>query len=371
MTALDPNHKAFDSYRRRLKGEKLPMRESEPEAGFYRYKTRNIDTAVVVMPTSNDEPWDLICLVGKEQRQFNALEIWTYIVGKHVTPQAAQVVWETGKWPEAAPEALVNPPEVASEVAPAEQAPPEDVGSPPEARGSVMGDNAEKAGVGPIEEAKSYLEVAMAFFTGLKGKITTKLDADKAANCRDRLAMYSGDSGILKKAHTEEKAPYLAKCREIDDKYLRLIETLKKMQTDIGVPLKVYLDGEAAKVRAAAEAERKRQEEEAAKKRQAAIEEARKRQDEEAAKQIEAIPVAALIEAPAPAPVKVAVGGQASGRRTTLKKETIYTITDYDKVLQAVKDQADVREAVEKAAKRLAKAGMTIEGLTKSEGTKL
>jgi hypothetical protein len=362
VTTLDPNHPAFDTYRRRLRGEKLPLHESKPEAGFWPYKTRSTKTIAVIMPSRNEAPWDLLAFVGPERRAMNPVEIWAYIGGNPVPPDVAKHVLETGEWPDAAPSAPgPNREEIQAEAEPA----------PPPARGSVIGDNAQAAGVGPVEEALAYLDVADQFLRDLKGAINDDLTANRAANCRDEIQRFAGDKGVLKLAHAEEKRPYLEKCREIDEKYLRVIDLMKAKHAAIGVPLKVYLDAKAAKARAAAEAERQRLEAEAEARRLKAIEEARARQDEEAVKQIEQVPVAALIEQPLPEPAKVMVGGQRSGRRTGLKKETTYVIEDYEKALMAVKDQKDVQEAVQKAVNRLSKAGAILPGVKKVEGTKL
>lgn len=366
MTAINPNHPAFDSYRRRLKGEKLPLREGEPEAGFYRYKSRPIDTIAIIMPNGNDAPWELVCAVGVERREMNPVEVWAYIAGRHVSPAIARQVLETGQWPDAAPAPAAEP---------KPESKPEEI--IPQAKGSVLGDNAKAAGVGPVEEALAYLEVADAFLKSLSGKIEDELTANKAANCRDKLASFSGDKGTLKVAHTEEKRPHLEKCREIDEKYLRVIDRLKEKHAEIGRPLKVYLDAKQAAAAAAAAAERKRLEAEAAAKQQKAIEEARARLDEETANQIAAVPIEALVAAMPGATAmavkaeKVQVGGQVSGRKTTLKKKVTYEIEDYDKALAAVKDHPDVREVVQQVVNRLSQAGAMPPGVKKVDGTRL
>jgi hypothetical protein len=368
MNAINPNHPAYNDYRRRMRGEKLPLGVSKPEAGFYRYKTRGVDTVAVIMPNRNEMPWELICHIGPERREMKAIEVWDYVAGKHIRPEVAKTVLETGEWPgDVTPiaEVLANP-TIPSQVKGEGPFPI----TPPEARGSVVGDNAEKAGVGPIEEATSYLETASAFHKTVIGGITDETTANKAQNVRDQLAKLSGDKGTLKTAHGAEKAPYLEQCRLIDDKYLRLIDAIKTLSVEIGRPLKAYLDEEDHKKREAAEAERKKLEAEAEAKRQAAVAEARARHDEETAKQIEAVPVAALVPE-APKVEKTMVGGQRGGRRTGLKPQTTYVIEDYAKALEAVKEQADVREAVQIAVNRLSKAGAVLPGVKKVEGTKL
>lgn len=372
MSTLNPNHPAFDSYRRRVAGEKVLLREGQPEAGFWRLKTRTLDTVAVIMPDRNEKPWNLICHVGPERREMAVLEVWGYVAGRLVRPEVAKVVLETGKWPEAAPEPKIT-------LSPGR---PIVAGDPineriatkvedliPQARGSVMGDNAEAAGIDPmIQDAETYLETAEQFFADLKGRIETPELAKTATSYREELRSLSAK---LEAKRVAEKEPYLKKGREIDATYGTPRDKLDATFRKIGVPLKAYLDAEDAKARAAAEAERKRLEAEAEAKRQKAIEEARARQDEEAAKQIEQVPVAALMETPAPVAAKVQIESPRSGKKTGLKKETTYVIEDYDKVIAAVKEQSDVREAVEKAARRLAKAGVEIAGLKKVEGTKL
>lgn len=379
MTALDPNHPAFDSYRRRMRGEKLPLAESQPEAGFYRYRTRTINTAAIIMPNRNESPWDLVCFVGPERRVMEPVEIWSYVAGRHVSPDAAKVVLETGEWPASAPAAPAL-----NEFPKLEDAGPKSADSPAETEEAQKGEagpepqtgtlahelnNAIAAGIDKLlVDAEAYLETASQFFSDLKGKIETEIVAKKAASYREELWALALR---VETKRVSEKEPFLQKGREIDALYGAPRDRLKELHAAIGRPLKAYLDAEQAKLRAAAEAERKRLEAEAEQRRQQAIEAAKACQDEEAAQKIAEIPIESIMEKPAPVVEKARIESPRSGKKVGLKKETTYVIEDYDAVLEAVKNQTDVREAVQKAVNRLMRAGVAIPGAKKVEGTRI
>lgn len=73
---------------------------------------------------------------------------------------------------------------------------------------------------------------------------------------------------------------------------------------------------------------------------------------------------AAVADGGAAAPTPARAGG-AHGKRTGLRTEVHIDITDYAACLAAVADDAEVREAVERAARRRVRAGIEVPGVTK------
>jgi hypothetical protein len=59
------------------------------------------------------------------------------------------------------------------------------------------------------------------------------------------------------------------------------------------------------------------------------------------------------------------------GRRTSTRKEVVANIVDFDAALAFVKDQPEIREAVEVCVRRCAKAGVKVPGVEIREETKV
>lgn len=215
----------------------------------------------------------------------------------------------------------------------------------------------------------------------------TQEAANQAANWRKRLIQLAKDADAKRE---DEKRPHLEAGRAVDAKWFPIVRRANdeaKRLNDIETAwAKVERDRLAAEAaerhRQQMEAHRKAMEAEAARRAEEAarIEEERLRAAEEAvarganpevmAAVMEALPTPEDIVAelplpppPAPpAPVKVQLGGQ-FGAKSSLRGRTVYVVTDYDKAFQLVKDNAKVREAIDKAAAALCKArGVALDG---------
>lgn len=161
--------------------------------------------------------------------------------------------------------------------------------------------------------------------------ITTQEQMDRAANLRNLCTELKAKAEA---AHKDEKAPHLEAGRAVDAKWKPVIASCDDTSKSLRRVLTAYMVAEDA--RRHAEAEKAR----------AAL---------ATVSAEDGVDIA--IE-----PQKVVAGGQ-RGKRVSLKTITTYVVEDYDAVLAAVKDRADVREAVEKAARTLMKAGVAVPGM--------
>ena len=316
----------YDWWRKSLAGHGPKIIEDEPHNGFYR------------MRAHRNGPWLPVAIFVKKGGQQIARvaggvrkpeDVWTYCAGNPVSQADAKYAFEHGEWPGDAP---------------------------------TIGDNAEKAGVGPLELLLDYMETARSWFSKV-GKIADQKAVDQAANYAAELARLKSNAD---KERDSLVRPHLEAQRDINGQYKPSIDDADKLIKDIKRSCDAYLI-----------AEKRRLEEEARAKyaaEQKAAEEERKRIEAERAKQMRDDPIAALtspepelpMAPPPPEPVKVHAGGQ-RGRRMGLRKETVYSVDDFDKVYAWAKDNPKVHEAVEKVAIQAAKAGVDVPGISKSE----
>lgn len=175
-------------------------------------------------------------------------------------------------------------------------------------------------------------------FETLEGQVAAALDlasrvkdikdqdeADKAANLRDRLLELSKAADEKRRA---EKKPHDDAAKAVQQKWLPLVDSPKAAAARLRGELTGYLQAEE------------------------------RRKAQEAAQAAEA--------GEAPPEVKAHAGG-ALGRKTGLRTITDIEIMDYAQALSALKDEADVREAVEKVARRRARAGVETPGVKRVE----
>lgn len=185
----------------------------------------------------------------------------------------------------------------------------------------------------------------------LKTPIKDQERADMAAIWSKKL------SGIAKKAtdlHKVEKQPHLDASRSVDDKWRDLKDGPKALSTDIKRALDSFLQEQARIERerqrvAQAEADRLAKE---------AAEAATRASDAEA----ERLAEKAAEAAKAVAPVQNTSAGR-TGAKVALRTFTFAEITEYDKLLTALKDRDEIKEVVQSLANRAAKSGVDLPGM--------
>lgn len=208
-----------------------------------------------------------------------------------------------------------------------------------------------------FEELSNQIQEAIAQAENwLKDReITTTQDADKAAGFQQKLAALSKQAD---KERTAEKKPHLDAGRAVDAAYKPLIDNPKGTIANLKAALTTFL-----------RAEQKRKDEEARKAQIEAakkIAEAEKIKADEEKKNLTAREEKIIREAETAtieqAPVKVSAGAT-TGRKVSLRKVTKGKITDYEKLLMALRDREEMKTLVQSLANRAAKAGVELDGM--------
>lgn len=307
----------YSFWRDALAGKRVVISTNDPQPGYYSMKSGRDGTKLpVAIWRKNGE---LVCRVGNEMRDPH--DVWTWCAERPVTKEAAKQAFQTGSWPGDVP----------------------------------IGHNSGTLTL--EEEIGDTAAQAIAWLS--KTPIADKTTSDMAANWRAKLLDLSKKADKQREA---EKAPHLAASREVDAKYKPWIERATDAANKLRDALTQWMRVEEARQQAEA---RKKFEAE-----RAAAEAERKRIEDERARQMFDDPIAALtspepelpIVPTMPEPVKVQSGGQ-RGRKAGLRTITRYVVTDYALALEAVKDHEAVREAVEKVAAARAKAGVAVPGV--------
>lgn len=316
-----------------LAGKIGPIHDGDPQQGYYRTRYK-------------DKPWEPVAIWFEDgkwhamrgERQVDPNDIWTWCCRNPITYEAYVKAIEGGGWDD-------------------------------EPEAPAIGHNL-PADLTPFDalthEFASEKEQAEEF---MKKPITTQAEADRAAIWAKRLSTISKKATDL---HKVEKQPHLDAGRTVDDKW----RTLKDEPDAISKKLKRHMDAflqeEARKERerqaaARAEAERIQREADAAR---VAAEKAAAKNDNDAAAVAahnNAIAEAERLEKQAADAERDAQARNASAGRTgakvSLRTFVSAEITDFDKLLVALKDRAEIKEVVEMLANRAARSGVELAGM--------
>jgi hypothetical protein len=303
-------------------GRPLPqIVADQPQVGFY-YSKASRDGGKIPAVVFDDNNGDRVIRLGikAEYTIQDATARWTWVADRPVSKEDYVVAWETGTWADGSPTRAPDLP-----------------------RGSNLPTD-------PFErlqaEVDDKLEQAKSLLESLAAKTAEKVDADKARHIQAELLKHKKAAEDM---HEIEKAPHLEACRDVDKKFAfrkAIEETAKRLRTVFENWMAAEerrLKAEAQKKfeaeRAAAEAERQR----------VLAEREKLRQDDPIAAYTSDEPE--LPELPTgPAEVKINVGGGV-GRAAGLKSDWTYEIVDYEACVNAFRNHADVRAAVEKLVK--------------------
>jgi len=298
--------KTYDYWRQALKGNFGPVHDGDPQPGFYRLKAKEgPDKPVAIWQGPNGV---MFALVGKAA--VDPDRIWIYCCNKPIPESLYRQVVEEGKpWPE-------------------------DLAPLPDATARI-GDNNAPADEAEIDEVEAAINAAEA---ELRNPVTTQVAADRLGNHIERLR------GLWKKKEAErnvEKAPHLEASRAVDEKFrpilARLDETAQKIKDAIGA----WLKAENARIQAEAAAAKKKADDERA----------------AAAAKGEELPKEPPKKVTEP---KAATAG--SNRKVSLRTYVSATVTDWEKLTEALKDHEEVRALLQTLADRAARAGVPLPG---------
>jgi len=314
-----------------LAGTIGPIHDGDPQQGYYRTRFK-------------DKPWEPVAIWFEDgkwhamrgDRQVDASDIWTWCCRNPITYEAYNKAIEGAGWDD-------------------------------EPEAPAIGHNLPTDPFEALQvEFAAEREQAEAF---MKKPITTQAEADRAAIWSKRL------STIAKKAtdlHKVEKQPHLDAGRNVDNKWRELKEEPDAISKKLKRHMDAFLQEEARKERerqaaARAEADRIQREADAAR---VAAEKAAAKNDNDAAAvaaQNNAIAEAERLaqlaaQAERDAQARNASAGR-TGAKVSLRTFVFAEITDFDALLMALKDRAEIKEVVETLANRAARAGVELAGM--------
>ena len=308
-----------------LAGRIGPIHDSAPQQGFYRVRDGKSGPFLPVAIWQQDGQW----IALRNGKEADAAAIWTWCCRNPITEEAYYTALETGKWGD-------------------------------EPTSPSMGHNLPDD---PHEALKIEFagekELAEAF---LKNPIKTDEDADKAAAWSKRVAAIYNSADVLFRA---KKDPIVKAGREVDEEF-RWREDAKKLSSSLKAHIDPYLK---EKNRLEQERQRKAREEADRIQREAdaariAAEQASAKNDNSAS---EAAAEAERLAQQAAAAEKETQSRNASAGRTgtkvSLRTFVFAEITDFDKLLLALKDRQEIREVVEALANRAARSGVQLAGM--------
>ncbi|WEX10331.1 hypothetical protein [Chelativorans sp. AA-79] len=316
---------------RRDQIEQLAPSESDPQSGFYR-RRQHKDGPYLPVAIWRGEDGALFCLDGDRPVEAGKInEVWVWSLKWPISEELYRSVAAGGAWPDEPP--------------------------------APIGHNQQKTG-DPCEDLRAEFmaeaELANEF---LKKPVQSQEQADKIAVWAKKI------SGIANKADGAfkvEKQPVLDEARRIDDRWrwrqdaAALVKALKRATDAWLNELRRQEEERQRKAREEAERLRREAEEKARK----AAEADRQTDLERAAAQKEAERLAREAEEREKEAQARDVSAGRTGAKVSLR--TFYTarITDYDKLVMALRNESEVREAVEKIANRIART----QGATMPDG---
>jgi hypothetical protein len=175
-----------------LRGEKVPMVETEPQLGFYRCRSHR-DAPWLPVAIFDAERGDQITRVALvDGKPADLIKTWLQCADKAVAHANYEARIQRGKWPGDYTPLAVN-----------------DDGDP---LGNFTGNYADLL--------SAELDNAAEWLASIK-TITEESDAHKAANIASVIRKLKTKA---EKLHKEEKAPHLEACRAVDEKFLPRIK---------------------------------------------------------------------------------------------------------------------------------------------------
>jgi hypothetical protein len=328
----------YDFWRRRLKGEVIPIHDGEPQAGFY----RNGPSAVAYW---FDKDGKIRCRVDNQNvAEQDAMERWPFASKKPVSHEAYTARIEACQWP---------------------------------SESKAVSEDIEIARTDPNANTFEGLQKRIAKLRAAAdalihaGAATTQESSDAAADLTDRLSKLWTQSDNLRKV---EKQPHLDAEREVDNKWRAVLAAAliyKNIKAVVTEPFLKALQREkdraAAVARAAVEAARLAAEEAERKLAEVPTNAGNNELIQEAAQTAQEAVVAAEARVAQVEATKVTAGTR--GRVTHLRNTDVLVIENYDLVLAHFATHANVVEAVSALAEAALKSGGTVPGATlKKEG---
>jgi hypothetical protein len=300
----------YDFWRRRMAGEVVPIHDGEPQAGFYRLKTRDGNWHPVAYWFGKEG--ELRCRIGgKDINEQTAAERWPWASKSPIPHEVYKAVIAGGPWPDQ--HESVTRDRANSDAAPAD-------------------DSYE----GLKDRIEDLARDAQALIDA--GAAPDQSAADRASDLANRLAELQKQADAARAA---EKKPHDEAAAAVQAKWKPLLGTADIYRRIKEAVITPFLRAETAKQRAAEEAARKAA--------------------EEAAKAGQPIPEPSAMQRSAP---KAGSGGRRSVALRTVK---VVTITDRKAVLEFFAENPLITEVLQKLAEKVTAAGATVPGVTVTE----
>lgn len=300
----------YDFWRRRMAGEVVPIHDGEPQAGFYRLKTRDGNWHPVAYWFAQDGT--LRCRVGgKDINEQTANERWPWASKNPITHETYKAVIAGELWPDQH-EGVVR------DRANSDNAPADD------------------SFEGLKDRIEDLARDAQALIDA--GAASDQAAADRASDLANRLAelQKAADAARAteKKPHDDAAAAVQAKWKPL----LGAADIYKRIKAAVITP---FLVAEDTKRRAAEAASRKAA--------------------EEAAKAGQPIPEPSPMQRTAP---KAGSGGR---RSVALRSVKVVTISDRAALLSFFSANEQITEVLQRLAEKATAAGVTVPGVTVTE----
>ena len=316
----------FAWWRDALKGNRGPIHDGDPQAGYYRNRRPGIEAQAVAIWYEDGE---LCCKVNdRNVDESSAQDIWIFASKEPVTYEAYKAKRETGRWPDM--DETIQPLKGHNN-------------PPDETEADAIKRQIEAAGAGVGQYAKI-------------GDDETKA---KAQSLRSRLLELAGQA---KKVHKKIKDPLWEQVKEIDNTYLPLAKEAEALAKQIRDAMDAFDTEQLRKVQ---EAERKAQ----AMRDQLAREAAEASRLAEAEGKPAPEPQQAAPEAPAPYQPQVVKG--AYGRAATNKIVKVVTeITDEAALFGFLKSHPEMKTLMLDLAQRAVDKNFDVPGVKTEDRVK-
>lgn len=310
MSAVENIPDQYDFWRRRMAGEVVPIHDGEPQAGFYRLKTKDGNWQPVAYWFGKDG--SLRCRVGsRDIDEQTAAERWPHASKNPIAHEVYKAVINGELWPD-------QHESVARDRINSDAAPEDD-------SFDALKDRIEDL----ARDARSLIEA---------GAAADQSAADRASDLANRLAELQKKADAARAA---EKKPHDEAAAAVQAKWKPLLGTADIYRRIKEAVITPFLVGEEKK-RRLAEAQARRA-------------------AEEAAKAGQPIPEPAQTQRAAP---KAGSGGRRSVALRTVK---VVTITDRAAVLAFFAENPQITEVLQKLAEKCVAAGATVPGITVTE----
>lgn len=309
MNAVEKIADQYDFWRRRMAGEVVPIHDGEPQAGFYKLRTRDGNWQPVAYWFGKDGA--LRCRVGaRDIDEQTAAERWPYASKTPISHEVYKAVINGELWPDQH-ESVVRD-RINSDAAPADDS------------FDALKDRIEDL----ARDAQNLIEA---------GPAHDQNAADRASDLANRLAELQKTADAARAA---EKKPHDEAAAAVQAKWKPLLGTADIYRRIKEAVITPFLVGEEKKRRLA--------------------EAAARRAAEEAAKAGQPIPE--------PQAQRAAPKAGSGGRRSVaLRTVNVVTITDRAALLAFFADNPIITEALQKMAEKATAAGVTVPGVTVTE----